>query len=85
MGGAAVRNRAKRMVREAFRLSMAELPPLDLVVADFSLSDYARKEHHELLRRTLEKFPETFVWQADYPIQRENIWTNKIAVYRVKK
>lgn len=33
VGGAVVRNRAKRVVREAFRLSMGELPALDLVVA----------------------------------------------------
>ncbi len=46
VGGAVVRNREKRMLREAFRVRQHELPAIDMICSvratDVAVADYAR-------------------------------------------
>lgn len=57
----------------------------DLLVLDTSLPDHYRKPHHEILQRTAEQFPAIFTRVAELKIQRENVWTNGIHIYRIKR
>ena len=56
VGGAVVRNRVKRLLREAVRHELAGLPPVDLVVvARASAVDAGVAEFREWLRRAGER------------------------------
>ncbi|HEY7116914.1 MAG TPA: glycosyltransferase family 39 protein [Tepidisphaeraceae bacterium] len=58
---------------------------IDFVIVDTSVPDTKRVKHHEMLRRTVEKFPAVFVPCGRYPIQREGAWMDAIFVYRIKR
>jgi ribonuclease P protein component len=65
VGGATVRNRWKRLLREAFRLTQHELPRLDLVCIPRPAAD-------PQLRRLMESLP-TLAARVDRQLQQRQI------------
>jgi ribonuclease P protein component len=65
IGGAAVRNRWKRLLREAFRLTQHRLPPLDLVCV-------ARASAPPELRQLMEALP-AMACRIERRLKREEV------------
>ncbi|MBA4148300.1 MAG: glycosyltransferase family 39 protein [Verrucomicrobia bacterium] len=53
------------------------------VVVDSSMPPYQWREHHKLLSRTVEQFPNEFSLLENFSVQRKGVWTNALAIYRL--
>ncbi len=72
-----------RFESEAAAAEFLKQSTVDILVVDKSVPDHYRKEHHELLWRTLDQFPSLFQLQEEHPIHRDGKLSGSISTYRI--
>lgn len=58
---------------------------IEYLVVDTSVPTVWRRAHHEMLQHVAEKNSEMFLREGEFPIIRDNVRTNGIFVYRIKR